>query len=336
MVRRLTVVFLDPLSLHHCAFGDLPGMPSPYAFIITGLPITSYLLNSENVWRAREPVDSRSPRLNGPGPSDSTARNTVFRKVPRDRATAVPASRTFFLALLLLLLCRCLFRLLHRLAKLFDRLDTRRFQAVLCNIPPHRRVIQRVLQSSSLKHQEGVVFRSSFHPCMRWLWRGSLPRQIRRTPLLRTDPYLIVCCLDGSGTCIDRPAIDCRVRGLPRAFSHTNNQVRRVLIERQPISSPLQERFLYFFLGLTVRRRVIDRLARIRHDHHQHRLCLQHKIWKIRLLFFLRACDPRRHPSNLSGHRFFHHGLRPVLPPLSWKSRGNLYLSRDSQRASLE
>ena len=37
----------------------------------------------------------------------------------------------------------------------------------------------------------------------------------------------------------------------PRAFSHTNNQVRRVLIERQPISSPLQERFLYFFLGLT-------------------------------------------------------------------------------------
>ena len=99
-----------------------------------------------------------------------------------------------------------------------------------------RRVIQRVLQSSSLKHQEGVVFRSNFHPCMRWLWRGSLPRQIRRTPLLHTDPYLIVCCLDGSGTCIDRPAIDCRIRSLPRAFSHTSNQVPRVLIERQPIS----------------------------------------------------------------------------------------------------
>ena len=86
---------------------------------------------------------------------------------------------------------------------------------------------------------------------MRWLWRGSLPRQIRRMPLLRTDPYLIVCCLDGSGTCIDRPAIDCRIRSLPRASSHTNNQVRSVLIERQPISPPIQERFLYFFLGLT-------------------------------------------------------------------------------------
>src|SRR5215469_8643807 len=86
----------------------------------------------------------------------STARNTVFRKVPGDGASAVPASRTFFLALLLLLLlllCRCLFRLLHRLAKFFDRFDTRRFQAILRNIPPHRRVIQRVLQSSSLKHQ---------------------------------------------------------------------------------------------------------------------------------------------------------------------------------------
>src|SRR5215469_14861031 len=86
-----------------------------------------------------------------------------------------------------------------------------------------RRVIQRVLQSSSLKHHEGVVFRSSFHPS----------------------------CLDGSGTFIDRPAIDCRIRSLPRAFSHTNNQVPRVLIERQPISPPLQERFLYFCLGLT-------------------------------------------------------------------------------------
>ena len=217
--------------------------------------MTSYLLNSENVWRAhREPVDSRSPRLNGPGPTiPSTARNTVFAKAPGDGASAVPASRTFFLALLLLLLrllCRSLFRLLHRLAELFDRFDGRRFQAILRNIPPHRRVIQRVLQSSSLKHHEGVVFRSSFHPCMRWLWRGSLPRQIRRTPLLRTDPYLIVCCLDRSGTCIDRPAIDCRIRSLPRAFSHTNNQVRRVLIERQPITPPLQERFLYFFLAL--------------------------------------------------------------------------------------
>ena len=45
----------------------------------------------------------------------------------------------FFLALLLLpllLLCRCLFRLLQRLAKLFDRFDMRRFQAILRNIPP--------------------------------------------------------------------------------------------------------------------------------------------------------------------------------------------------------
>ena len=42
----------------------------------------------------------------------------------------------FFLALFLLpllLLCRCLFRLL---AKFFDRFDTRRFQAILRNIPP--------------------------------------------------------------------------------------------------------------------------------------------------------------------------------------------------------
>jgi hypothetical protein len=32
--------------------------------------------------------------------------------------------------------------------------------------------------------------------------------------------------------------------------------------------------------------------------------------------------------------RFDRH--HPVLPPLSWKSRGNLYLSHDSERASLE
>ena len=166
----------------------------------------------------------------------STARNTVFRKAPGAGASAVPASRAFFLACCCCCCCFCAAAFSHRLAKLFDRFDTRRFQAVLCNIPPHQPVIQRVLQSSSLKHHEGVVFRSSFRPCMRWLWRGSLPRQIRRMPLLRTDPYLIVCCLDGSGTCIDRPAIDCRIRSLPRAFSHTSNQVPRVLIERQPIS----------------------------------------------------------------------------------------------------
>ena len=64
-------------------------------------------------------------------------------------------------------------------------------------------------------------------------------------------PASIPACLDGSGTFIDRPAIDCRIHSLPRAFSHTNNQVPRVLIERQPISPPLQERFLYFCLGLT-------------------------------------------------------------------------------------
>jgi hypothetical protein len=230
-------------SFHHCALGEEPAIAgdAPYAFIITGFPMTSYLLNSENVWRAhREPVDSRSPRLNGPGPSDSITWSLPKDSVSGGRMEQAPClPHGLFLALLLLpllLLCRCLFRLLHRLAKLFDRFDTRRFQAILRNIPPHRRVIQRVLQSSSLKHQEGVVFRSNFHPCMRWLWRGSLPRQIRRTPLLRTDPYLIVCCLDGSGTCIDRPAIDCRIRSLPRAFSHTSNQVPRVLIERQPIS----------------------------------------------------------------------------------------------------
>lgn len=99
--------------------------------------------------------------------------------------------------------------------------------------------------------------------------------------MLRTDPYLIVCCLDRSGTCIDRPAIDCRIRSLPRASSHTNNQVRRIL------------------MGLTVRRRVIDRLARIRHDHHQHRLCLQHKIWKDTpslFSFSSRLRSPRRSP----------------------------------------
>ena len=68
--------FLGPISLSTIAPWakrlPLPGMPSPYAFIITGFPMTSYLLNSENVRCAhREPVDSRSPRLNGPGPSDS-------------------------------------------------------------------------------------------------------------------------------------------------------------------------------------------------------------------------------------------------------------------------
>lgn len=92
--------------------------------------MTSYLLNSENVWRAhREPVDSRSPSPNGPGPNDSFDRQKQgFCEVPGDGAGAVSASRTFFLALLLLLLlllCRRLFRLLHRLAKLFDRFDTR-------------------------------------------------------------------------------------------------------------------------------------------------------------------------------------------------------------------
>jgi len=45
---------------------------------------------------------------------------------------------------------------------------------------------------------------------------------------------------------------------------------------------------------------------------------------------------PAAIPRILSRHRFFHHGLRPVLAPLSWKSCSNLYLSRDSQRASLE
>ena len=61
-------------SFHHCALGEEPAIAgdAPYAFIITGFPMTSYLLNSENVRCAhREPVDSRSPRLNGPGPSDS-------------------------------------------------------------------------------------------------------------------------------------------------------------------------------------------------------------------------------------------------------------------------
>jgi len=56
-------------SFHHCALGEEPAIAgdAPYAFIITAFPMTSYLL-----WRAhREPVDSRSPRLNGPGPSDS-------------------------------------------------------------------------------------------------------------------------------------------------------------------------------------------------------------------------------------------------------------------------
>ena len=88
--------------------------------------MTSYLLNSENVWRAhREPVDSRSPRLNGPVPTiPSTARNTVLAKCQVMEEALFLPSGTFFLALLLLL-CRCLFRLLYRLAKLFDRFDTR-------------------------------------------------------------------------------------------------------------------------------------------------------------------------------------------------------------------
>lgn len=74
MVRRPAVLFWTHWSFHHCALGEEPAIAgdAPYAFIITAFPMTSYLLNSENVWRAhREPVDSRSPRLNGPGPSDS-------------------------------------------------------------------------------------------------------------------------------------------------------------------------------------------------------------------------------------------------------------------------
>ena len=70
-------------SFHHCALGEEPAIAgdAPYVFIITGFPMTSYLLNSENVWRAhREPVDdSRSPRLNGPGPSDS-----ITLSLPKD------------------------------------------------------------------------------------------------------------------------------------------------------------------------------------------------------------------------------------------------------------
>ena len=237
-VRRPAVLFLDPLVFPPLCLGRR-------ACHCRGCPIRVYHNGIPDdvispLARSREPVDSRSPRLNGPGPSDSITWSLPKDSVSGGRMEQAPClPHGLFLALLLLpllRLCRCLFRLLHRLAKLFDRFDTRRFQAILRNIPPHRRVIQRVLQSSSLKHQEGVVFRSNFHPCMRWLWRGSLPRQIRRTPLLHTDPYLIVCCLDGSGTCIDRPAIDCRIRSLPRAFSHTSNQVPRVLIERQPIS----------------------------------------------------------------------------------------------------
>ena len=98
----------------------------------------------------------------------------------------------------------------------------------------------------------------------------------------------------------------------PRAFSHTNNQVRRVLIERQPISPALQERFLFsFFFALAIPAQVATSDTAT-------------------------TVVPAAIPRILSRHRFFHHGLRPVLAPLSWKSCSNLYLSRDSQRASLE
>ena len=62
-------------SLHHCAFGEEPAIAGdvfPIRVYHNGIPDDVIILNSENVWRAhREPVDSRSPRLNGPGPSDS-------------------------------------------------------------------------------------------------------------------------------------------------------------------------------------------------------------------------------------------------------------------------
>lgn len=131
----------------------LPGMPPLYTFIITGFPMTSFVLNSENVWRAhREPVTrlgsiGRAPTI------PSTARNTVFAKCQvMEHAPFLPH---FFWP------CCCWFY-----AAAFptppppcETLRPLRHAAISshsCNIPPHRRVIQRVLQSSSLKHHEGA------------------------------------------------------------------------------------------------------------------------------------------------------------------------------------
>jgi hypothetical protein len=75
------------------------------------------------------------------------------------------ASRIFLLLLLPLLVC-CFLRLLYRLAKLFHRGHAWRFQTILRNVLPNRRVIYWV-GDTSVKYHEGVILRSSFHSYMR-------------------------------------------------------------------------------------------------------------------------------------------------------------------------
>ena len=122
-------------SFHHCALGEEPAIAgdAPYAFIITAFPMTSYLL-----WRAhREPVDSRSPRLNGPGPaipSPGAFLKTVFLAVEWSKRRACLTD--FFSGPVVAAVAAPVPLPFPTPPKLFDRFDMRRFQAILRNIPP--------------------------------------------------------------------------------------------------------------------------------------------------------------------------------------------------------
>ena len=158
-------------SFHHCALGEEPAIAgdAPYAFIITAFPMTSYLLWRAHVNRsthARLGSMGRVPAIPSPGAFLKTVFLAVewnkrrvcltdFFSGPVVAAVAAPVPLPFPTPPTP---CETLRPLRH---------------AAISSHPSQytstRRVIQRVLQSSSLKHHEGVVFRPSFHPCVsRW------------------------------------------------------------------------------------------------------------------------------------------------------------------------
>ena len=120
--------------------------------------------------RSREPVDSRSPRLNGPGPSDSITWSLPKDSVSGGRMAQAPClPHGLFSGPVLAAVAASVPLPFPTPREILRPLR----HAAISSHPSHststRRVIQRVLQSSSLKHHEGVVFRPSFHPCVsRW------------------------------------------------------------------------------------------------------------------------------------------------------------------------
>src|SRR5271170_1527968 len=194
----------------------------------------------------------------------------IYSRVTTDLKVLGRASRIFLLLLLLLLGC-CFLRLLYRLAKLFHRGYTWRFQTILRNLLPNRSIIYRV-RDASLKYHEGVILRSNFHSSMRpvvWSVLSAHPASIpllrcaRRTSLLGPNSNLVVGAFHCSGprVRVHRPSINRWTRRLPGSLPHTNDKVRRVRIQRQQVPPPLHQCLFHILLCLAVRKWVIHRLA---------------------------------------------------------------------------